>query len=125
MSLSQTDYFLDCSNMAVRNSFDWSLLCRVERNIWKLVFRQSDPDGALVSRLCGSPITRGGTLAATIDAPAVRHHLRLRPGTTDTAVLRYVFREWAFNMSHLARWQEIQAFLKAQHEQGRRPLIVD
>jgi hypothetical protein len=61
----------------------------------------------------------------TIEAPGISYSLNFRPGTTDIDVIRYVFKEQAFSLTHLRRWPEIRVFLEAQHNRGRRPLIVD
>src|SRR5262249_2007770 len=58
-------------------------------------------------------------------APGIRHTLNFRPGTTDIDVIRYVLRQQVFNVTRLPRWPEILAFLRAEHDRGHRPFIVD
>ena len=119
------DYFTDCSNIVVKNVFEWGLLCRAERRFRKMVLRQRDAGCPTLAGLHQLLAAKGAGPQATVEARGVRRQLILRPGTTDASVAHYVFKEWALNLASLARWAEIQAFLKSQHELGRRPLIID
>ena len=123
--LQTTNYFVDCASIAVRNLIEPTFLCRLERKFRRTVVRQRDPDCFILKKLYRLRLVKKLVGRMTIEAPGIDRTLNFRPGTTDIDVIRYVFKEQAFNITRLRRWPEIRAFLEAQHKRGRRPLIVD
>jgi FkbM family methyltransferase len=125
IGLQTANYFVDCATMVARNLLEPTFLCRLERKFRRIVLRQRDPDCFILNRLYRFPAVQKFVGRTTIEAPGVTHTLTFRPGTTDIAVIRHVFKEQAYNIARLRRWPEIRAFLEAQHKRGRRPLIID
>jgi FkbM family methyltransferase len=111
--------------MSASNLIEPTFLCRLERKFRRIALGQRDPDCFILQRLYRFPFVQKLVGRFTIEAPGISHTLNFRPGTTDIDVIRYVFKEQAFSLTRLRRWPEIRAFLEAQHNRGRRPLIVD
>ena len=124
-TLQTTNYFADCASLTARRLIEPTFLCRVERKFRRTVLGERTPECLMLKRLYDVPSMQKFFGRATVEAPGIRHTLNFRPGTTDIDVIRYVFRQHVFNMARLQRWTEIRTFLGAQHERGRRPLIVD
>jgi len=111
--------------MSASKPIESTFLCRLERKFRRIALAQRDPDCSILQRLYRFPLVQKPVDRLTIEAPGISHSLNFRPGTTDIDVIRYVFKEQAFSLTRLRRWPEIRAFLEAQHNRGRRPLIVD
>src|SRR5262249_46476605 len=119
------NYFVDCATMSASKPIESTFLCRLERKFRRIALGQRDPDCLVLQRLYRFPLVQKPVGPFTIEAPGISHSLNFRPDTTDIDVIRYVFKEQAFSLTRLGRWPEIRAFLEAQHNRGRRPLIVD
>jgi FkbM family methyltransferase len=66
-----------------------------------------------------------GRCFAEVDYAALTRGLKVRPGTTDGAVVGQIFRGREYDLTRLRRWPELLALLGRHHCAGRRPLIVD
>jgi FkbM family methyltransferase len=62
---------------------------------------------------------------ATINSPNGTREFYYRPGTSDEPALTQIFQNQEYSVQRLRRGGEIQQFIDARHNSGRRPLIID